>query len=426
MIIKLEIDALKPPVHPVLFLLALFAMVTWLGAPAEARSAKVERQFQDWLQGELWPQAQARGVSKATFQRAFQGVTLNWKLPDLVPPGTKAKTPKKQRQAEFGAPAGYFSEKRMAGLAAGGKSRRKKYARTLAAIEKTYGVPGHIVLAIWARESGYGGAKIPHDAFQVLGTKAFMSTRKDLFLNEVLAALEMAERGDVDARAMKSSWAGALGQPQFLPSSYLRFAVDFDGDGRRDIWNSVPDTLASIANYLASYDWRRGRDWGFEVNLPAGVNCALEGPDQGRRIADWAAAGLNRVSGKAFPAHEAKGEGYLMAPAGRYGPAFVVTPNFYVLKEYNESDLYALFVGHLGDRIAFGSKRFSAGWGKVGTLYRSDVAAMQRALEKKGYDVGGADGLAGFRTRRSIGDWQLKNGLKQTCFPDAALVKALR
>ncbi len=136
--------------------------------------------------------------------------------------------------------------------------------------------------------------------------------------------------------------------------------------------------------------------------------------------------GIKRVSGKPFPDHEARAEGYLLMPAGRHGPAFIVTPNFYVLKEYNESDLYALFIGHSGDKIAYGSKPFSGRWGKVGGLFRSDIAAMQRVLEAKGYDVGGADGLPGYKTRRSIGDWQQKNQLAPTCFPDRKLVKAIK
>jgi membrane-bound lytic murein transglycosylase B len=225
---------------------------------------------------------------------------------------------------------------------------------------------------------------------------------------------------------MKSSWAGALGQPQFLPSSYLKFAADGDGDGRADIWNSEPDTLASIARYLDAHGWVRGRDWGFEVTVPQGVSCALEGPDRGRRIADWAAMGVKRVGGKPFPAHELTGEGYLMMPAGRFGPAFIVTPNFYVLKQYNESDVYALFVGHAADRIAYGERRFAGGWTAIDRLNRADIAAMQRGLERLGHDVGGADGLAGFKTRRSIGAWQTKNGRAPTCFPDAGLVRALR
>jgi hypothetical protein len=224
---------------------------------------------------------------------------------------------------------------------------------------------------------------------------------------------------------MKSSWAGAMGQPQFMPSNYLSYAADGDGDGRADIWNSVPDTIASIGTYLARHGWQPGRDWGFEVSLPSQVSCALEGPDQGRRIADWAAMGVTRVGGKSFPAHELAGEGYLMLPAGRSGPAFIVTPNFYVLKDYNTSDLYALFVGHVGDRIQYGVGDFAGQWGNVGGLLRSDVAAMQRALIRQGLDTGGDDGLAGFRTRRAIGQWQAATGRAQTCFPDAGIVAAL-
>ena len=188
----------------------------------------------------------------------------------------------------------------------------------------------------------------------------------------------------------------------------------------------MPDTLASIANYLVNYGWVKGRDWGFEVTVPESVSCTLEGPDQGRRISDWAAMGIARVGGKPFPANELKAEGFLLMPAGRSGPAFIVTPNFYVLKEYNESDLYALFIGHGADRIAHGDRRFAGAWGKVGGLYRSDIAALQRGLEKTGHDVGGADGLPGFKTRRSIGKWQEANGRAATCFPDSEIVGTVK
>ncbi|MBZ0162579.1 MAG: lytic murein transglycosylase [Notoacmeibacter sp.] len=405
---------------------ALVAMALLAAIPAQAKDAAVEALFQAWLKEDLWPAARARGVSAATFDAAFSGVTLNWKLPDLVPPGTKPKTPKEQRQAEFGSPGKYFNAGTVAAVERGGKARLAQHRATLAAIEKATGVPARIVVAIWGRESGFGGVKIPHDAFEVLGTKAFMSTRKEMFRAEVLAALEIVERGHVPPSAMKSSWAGALGQPQFMPTSFLKHAADGDGDGRADIWRSDADTLASIANYLRHYGWQAGRDWGFEVTVPQSVSCALEGPDRGKRISEWAAMGIARVSGKPFPDHELRGEGFLMMPAGRNGPAFIVTPNFYVLKDYNESDLYALFIGHLGDRIQWSVGDFSGRWGAVGGLYRSDVAAMQRALEREGYDVGGADGLPGYKTRRSIGDWQAKNGRKPTCFPDADLVRAIR
>ncbi|MBT1158394.1 lytic murein transglycosylase [Aminobacter anthyllidis] len=404
------------------FLVALMAVP--LAAPASA--ARIDDQFQAWLAKDLWPEAKAKGISKATFDAAFDGVSPNLKLPDLVLPGEKPKTPKKQHQAEFGSPGNYFSEKTLGAVTAGGRTRAGANAKTLAAIEKRFGVPAGVVLAIWGRESGFGAAKMPYDAFEVLGTKAFLATRKDMFRKELLAGLEMVERGLVSRKAMRSSWAGALGQPQFLPTSFLQHAVDFDGDGRADIWNSTPDTLASIANYLVHYGWVKGRDWGFEVTLPDNVSCALEGPDQGKKIADWAAMGITRVGGKPFPPNEARAEGFLMMPAGRNGPAFIVTPNFYVLKEYNESDVYALFIGHGADRIASSDRRFAGSWGKVDGLYRSDIASMQRGLEKLGYDVGGADGLPGFKTRRSIGDWQAKNGWAATCFPDKGIVEAMR
>ena len=409
---------------PFLGLLVLFLL---LAMPAgKASAAKIDDQFRAWLAKDLWPAAQANGVSRKTFDAAFAGVKPNLKLPDLVMPGEKEETPKDQHQAEFRSPGNYFAENTVVGVTAGGRARAGKYASALAALEKRYGVPRGIVLAIWGRESGFGNAKIPYDAFEVLGTKAFLATRKEMFREEVLAALVMVERGLAPRAAMKSSWAGALGQPQFMPTSFLKHAVGFDGKGSPDIWNSEADTLASIANYLADYGWVKGRDWGFEVTVPDNVTCALEGPDRGRKIADWAAMGIERVGGKPFPQHEARAEGYLMMPAGRYGPAFIVTPNFYVLKEYNESDVYALFVGHAADRIAYGDKSFASGWNKVDALYRSDIAAMQRGLEKQGYDVGGADGLPGYKTRRSIGDWQAKNGRAATCFPDKQLVRALK
>jgi hypothetical protein len=183
--------------------------------------------------------------------------------------------------------------------------------------------------------------------------------------------------------------------------------------------------MASIANYLVGYGGVKGRGWGFEVAVPESVSCSLEGPDQGKDISDWAALGITRVNGKPFPSSEQGKVGFLLMPAGRNGPAFLATPNFYVLKEYNTSDLYALFIGHGADRMA-GGGGFAGKWRKVDSLYRSDIAAMQRTLQKKGYDIGNADGLPGFKTRRSIGDWQAKNGRAAKCFPDAELVSALK
>jgi lytic murein transglycosylase len=404
-------------------LACLAAAVAAATAPAPA--AGIEELFRSWLEEDLWPQAASAGIARKTFDAAFAGVKPNLDLPDLIIPGAGQDVPKKQHQAEFGSPGSYFAEKTIQAVTAGGRARAASHAGTLAAVEKRFGVPATIVLAIWGRESGFGTAKIPHDAFEVLGTKAFMSTRRDMFGKEVLAALAILDRGLASRSAMKSSWAGALGQPQFLPSS-LEHAVDFDGDGKPDIWKSVADSLASIASYLAHHGWEKGRDWGFEVTVPESVSCALEGPDQGKRISEWAALGVARIGGRPFPKAELAERGFLLMPAGRKGPAFIVTPNFYVLKDYNESDLYALFIGHAADRMAHGDRPFAAGWGKVGGLYRSDIAALQRRLEQGGHDVGGADGLPGFKTRRSIGAWQEQNGLAATCFPDAELISAVR
>jgi len=378
-----------------------------LALPAHAASkAEVEKMFRAWIDRDLWPSARKEGVSERTFRAAMQGATLNWDLPDLVPPGSRSKKEQAQSQAEFSSPGAYFSEKRLQSLAGRGGSLARTHAATLRRIEKRFGVPGEVVLAVWGRESGFGSAKIPYSAVDVLATKAFMSTRKDMFRKEL--------------------GAGALGRPQFMPTSFLKYAVDFGGGGVRDIWGSVPDSLASIANYLAQKGWQAGRGWGYEVSIPDGVSCAQEGPDLAKPISAWASSGITRISGKAFPAGEAKASGMMLVPAGTHGPEFIVTPNFYVIKEYNNSDLYALFIGNLADRIAFGSGPFRGEWGDVGKMLRSDVLAMQKALVARGYDVGKVDGLPGYKTRRSLGDWQARSGLAPTCYPDASLKAKLR
>lgn len=417
---------MKSYIHGAAFL-ALSLLLAIPFAPVHAASkAEVEGQFRSWLKVDLWPQAEKSGVSRQVFDAATADLKLNWDLPDLVPPGSAPPKDRSQSQAEFSSPGAYFSEKRLQGLAGTGRSLAAKHAGTLRRIEATYGVPGSVIVAIWGRESGFGQAKLPHPAIEVLATKAFMSTRKDLFTRELISALHIVEGGDIAASRMMGSWAGALGQPQFLPTSYLKYAVDFDGDGHRDIWNSVPDSLASIANYLAKSGWQKGRDWGFEVSIPAGVSCAQEGPDKAQPLSKWAATGIKRISGKAFPKAELGERTMMLVPAGTHGPEFLVSPNFYVIKEYNNSDLYALFIGNLADRIAHGGGAFAGPWGDVGKMLRSDVLAMQKALVTKGYDVGTVDGLPGFKTRRSLGDWQQKSGMAPTCYPDASLKAKLR
>lgn len=407
-------------------LLAATLVATSLGLPASAAVDRpgLERGFRQWLEADIWPEARADGVSRRTFDAALGDVTLDWGLPELHPPGAPADKPRPEHQAEFRSPGAYFNERRISNEVAHARAELGKWKKTLAAIEKRYGVPKEILVAIWARESSFGRASIPHPAIRTLATHAFIGRRPELFRGELIAALQILQNGDISAGRMKSSWAGALGQPQFLPTHFLKYAVDFDGDGHRDIWNSVPDTLASIANFLSTVGWNPERPWGVEARVPDGISCALEGPEQTIAMDEWARSGVTRIDGK--PLEARPGElGFLMMPAGRHGPAFIVSENFYILKKYNFSDLYALYVGHLADRMA-DNRSFASSWGDVGSFSRADVRRMQLAMEAQGYDVGGADGLVGFKTRTATGLWQEKAGQKPTCFPDAGMVRNVR
>ncbi|MHC5306458.1 lytic murein transglycosylase [Bartonella sp. LJL80] len=407
------------------FIFTLLISLLPLSALAQTDRTVVDQQFKNWVAKDFFDKARKRGISPEIYRNVMDPIRPNLQLPDLTLPGEKPKTPKRQHQAEFGSPADYFSEKSLGAVISGGKNRYAANAKTLKSIEKNYGVPATVLLAIWGRESAFGTVKIPYNAFEVLATKAFMSSRQDMFSDELLAALEIVQSSYMDAASMKSSWAGALGQPQFMPTSYLKYAVDFDGDGHRNIWTSTADTLASIANYLKLNGWQQGRSWGYEVSVPEAVSCSLEGPDQGKSFAEWQRLGIKPVAMKSFPAGENSRQGFLLMPAGRLGPAFIVTDNFYALKAYNMSDLYALFIGSASDRIS-GAGAFKAPWQKVDKLYRSDVATMQTVLQKQGFDIGKPDGLAGFKTRRSIGLWQEKHGQKATCFPSRKLIQDIR
>jgi lytic murein transglycosylase len=406
-------------------------LVVSLLSPIQASAAakpksEISALFQTWLSSNFWPIAKKGGVTEATFKRTFASIALNYDLPDLILPGSPPPKETKQSQAEFSSPGAYFSEKRLGELAAKGKALAYKHAALLSKMEKKYGVPGSVILAIWGRETNYGAVTGKNDEISVLATKAFMSTRPELFQKELIAALLIIQSGKVTERQLQGSWAGAMGQPQFMPSSYLKYAVDFDGNGSADIWNSIPDSFASIANYLKQKGWQAGWGWGVEVAIPDIVSCAQEGPDLAQPLANWTTTGIAKIDGSAFPKWQAKAPTMMLVPAGTHGPAFLVSPNFYVIKEYNNSDLYALFIGNLADRIAKGTGGFSAPFGDVGKMLRSDVAAIQRKLEKLGKDVGGADGFPGYKTRREIGRWQERKGMKPTCFPDPSLKTAIK
>jgi lytic murein transglycosylase len=406
----------------IILLSIVLVSLTLHTATADERG-ETEHAFQVWLHGDFKRTAMQQGISDQTLTEAFSGIKLNWSIPDLRPSSAPAVTNKWQ-QSEFRAPARYFDQASIRTLIRIARTKLLKHGETIASIEARFGVPGGILLAIWGRESAFGAAKIPHDALRALATQAFIGRRREFFAHELLAALAMLQSGDVSRVELRSSWAGALGQPQFLPSKYLAYAIDGDGDGTRDIWNSVPDTLASIANFLNENGWQSGQDWGFESVIPPSLACSLEGPDQGRLIGDWIALGVKRVSSRVFPDAEKTRPGFLLMPAGRYGPAFIAKPNFYVLKSYNESDLYALFIGHLNDRIR-ANQPFASAWDNVADFKRTDIHLLQLYLENQGYDVGGADGLIGHKTRRSVGDYQSSIGVKQTCFPDLRLIESI-
>src|SRR6478609_8944068 len=250
-------------------IVALFVVVA--SAPSHANDAA----FQQWLAAQ-WPAAQALGVSRATFDTATRGLELDLSLPDLAIPGRAEKAP---QQPEFvQTPARYLRETSFQRLAARGKQLAAQYKDTLARISREFGVPGNVVLAIWARETDYGGYQLPLDAIRTLATQAYTGNRKDFFLNEFLHALKMLQDG-VPRADMRSSWGGALGLTQFLPSEFFKYAVDFDGDGRADIWRSVPDSLASAAKQLAGKGWRAGEPWAIEVRAPANADCSIGVPE---------------------------------------------------------------------------------------------------------------------------------------------------
>jgi lytic murein transglycosylase len=390
------------------------------GAPAVAQNAESFRGFIETL----WPEAEEKGVSRATFEAAFRGVALDLTLPDLVLPGKKESDVK--GQAEFTrTPAQYLNTGYLTNLAEQGRALRARHAETLQRIEREIGVPGPVVLAIWGRESGFGAHRSGHYAIQALAAQAYLGRRKDLFRTELIYALKMLEDGVRTRETMNASWAGAMGLTQFMPSEYYTLAYDLDRDGRKDIWGSVPDALASAANQLRAKGWVPEQPWGFEVRLPAGTSCRLEGPPHARTVRAWAKLGVVRARAQAFPAHVLDAEAFILTPGGAHGPAFLALENFMVIKRYNMSDLYALFVGDLADRIG-GAGTFEAPWGAVRQLSSRGIEEIQERLQEGGYAIAKVDGKAGMNTRALIGAYQHASQLKVDCWPSEALLGHLR
>jgi lytic murein transglycosylase len=393
---------------------ALFLLLAAFCSPAAADPA-----FQAWLQS-LWPQAQSLGISRATFDAATRGLEPDLTLPDLALPGRPEKP--SGGQAEFvQTPADYLKEASIARLAGEGRKLFDQYHDKLAGIERQFGVPPTILLAIFGRETDFGRSRDSRSAIRVLATQAYLGKRKDRFLNEFLLALKILDEGQIKLADMHSSWAGAMGLTQFLPSDYFKYAVDFDGDGRRDIWNSIPDALASAAKQLRDKGWQPGIRWAYEVRPPADVDCTLGVPDNTLPIGDWLKAGFVPAYGRSISPAERAQSASLVQTAGLYGPSFLATKNYFAIKEYNYSDLYVLFVGHVADRI-LDPRPFETPWGKVAQLPTSDLVRMQEILTDRGYYHDKIDGKAGMLTRAALGAYQKRNGLKVDCWPTAAVL----
>ena len=356
-----RIEAMAPLLRAAFVL--VFAILAVFATPRAGRAAEqADPHFRAFVAG-LWPEAHAHGVSRHTFDTAFIGVT-----PD---PLVIART---RKQAEFTKPVGDYlasavSEKRIAR----GRELAREYAPVLERIERQYGVDRYVVLGVWGLETNFGTYVGDNSVIRALATLAYAKYRGNYFRHELVTALRILEEGHVRAAQMQGSWAGAMGQTQFMPTSFMRYAVDFDHDGRKNIWTSVPDALASTANYLSQHAWVRGWTWGYEVRVPAGAG--LTGDQKTfHPFRDWAAAGLRRTDGGQMPT---QGTAALVTPVGPGGPTFLVTKNFRTIKTYNNSTAYALGVALLSDRIA-GSGPLVAQWPQADSLPTGSIRQARR------------------------------------------------
>jgi membrane-bound lytic murein transglycosylase B len=372
--------------------------------------------FRQWLEG-FYPQVASQGISRTTWETAFAGIDQ----PD-------ARVLEKARfQPEFTVEIWDYLDSRVTPLSVErGMRMARYYAQTLAAVENRFGVEAKVLLAIWSMESAYGAIfdkpERLHYVPQALATLAYADPKRQNFAEKQLfAVLQILQAGDVGRQHLTGSWAGAMGHTQFIPTSYLAYAVDMDGNGRRDIWNSVPDALATAANLLRSNGWQTGKTWGYEVTLPEGGERWL---DETRILADWQKSGFLRTGGRDFPRPDDRA--VLKLPAGKEGPAFLVLKNFFVLKRYNNADAYALAVGMLADRLA-GGKGLVQSWPRPpGTLSGEEKFLLQELLKQKGYYSGDIDGLLGEASRAAIRIFQGAVGMPVDGKPSLEVLDALR
>lgn len=394
----------------------LFAVAGLLAILAlSAGPAAADAGFQRWV-SDFRSTAAKAGISRATFDRAFANVTA----PD---PEVLEKA---RYQPEFTAPVwDYFDNRVHEHSVATGRAMARQWKPWLDRIEARFGVDRHILLAIWSMESQYGeilkNEKVMRNVVRSLATLAYADRRRAKFARtQLLSALKILQRGDIDVHHLTGSWAGAMGHTQFIPTSYEAYAVDFDGNGRRDIWNSVPDALATAANLLRKNGWQPGRTWGYEVILPEGRKF----PGGSMSLSKWESIGVRRANGKAFPRGGDNAE--LKVPDGRGGPAFLMTRNFFVLKRYNNADKYALAVGLLADEIA-GHGGLVRDWNRPFTrLSFAEVQELQERLTVHGYYDGKIDGKIGEASRAAIKAFQARAGLAPDGHPSMEVLSVLR
>ena len=395
---------------------ALVLCASLLHATGEARA---DAAFQNWI-AQFQAEARQAGISDAVLSKAFAGVTS----PD------ESVLRSASHQPEFVRPIWeYLDSAVSSSRVSNGQAALRDHATALRRIEEATGVSRFVVVAIWGMESSYGqvleNRNVVKPVIRSLATLAYADERRRRFGREqLLAALRILQRGDTTANQMYGSWAGAMGHTQFIPTTYLAHSADYDGDGRSDIWQNIPDALYSTANYLQASGWVPGHTWGYEVRLPQGFDWRLADETTQRTLAQWTQMGIVRAGGQAFP--RPRDNARLVAPAGSGGPAFLMLRNFDVIKRYNNATAYAIAVGHLADRLK-GLGSFRSGWPRSQQpLNRDQVRQLQALLNQSGFSTGGVDGRIGPNTRGAIRAFQSSIGVTPDGYASMALLARLR
>ncbi len=369
--------------------------------------------FGTWIKG-FRGRALAKGISPETFDRAFRGVTYD---PEVIK--------RDRNQSEFTKTLwDYLDSAASDTRIANGKAAMRKHGAVLDRIEARFGVDKHVVAAVWGLESAYGTFRGSKDLVGSLATLAFDARRGAFFEQQLVAGLKIIQAGDVAPRSMTGSWAGAMGHTQFIPTSYLDYAVDFTGDGKRDIWSDNPtDALASTANYLAKFGWVTGQPWGVEVQVSDGFDYTLANRKVLKSPADWGGLGVKDMQGRVVPNH---GAASILLPAGAEGAAFMIFKNFEVIERYNTADAYVIGVGHLSDRLR-GGPAIKASWprGDRALTFKERVE-MQKLLTAKGFDTRKIDGKIGPLTINAVRRYQKSQGLVQDGYASLRILQRLR